>query len=105
MNNEYENASSLKIHYTFDNVTGNTVTDASGSGNDGTLMNDATILSTGKYNVLKLGNGTGYLDMGQNAGNLLPSLKDYTVSAYYRVDSNASLSGNGYFLWAFSTLA
>ena len=58
-------ASDLKIHYTFDNVTGRTVTDASGSGYNGTLMNDASILVMGKYKVLKLGNGTGYLNIGK----------------------------------------
>lgn len=95
----------LKIHYTFDQVTGQTVPDASGSGYDATLVNQASILSMGKYHVLNLGNGTGYLDMGKKAGNAISSLTNYTVSVYYRVDQEASLSGNGYFLWAFSTLA
>ena len=95
--------SNLKIHYTFDNVTGKTVTDASGSGYDGTLMNDASILVMGKYKVLKLGNGTGYLNIGKAAGNIVSSMSNYTISAYYRVDKNASLDGSGYFLWAFSS--
>ncbi len=97
--------SNLKIHYTFDNVSGKTVPDLSGSGNDATLVNHASVLAMGKYNVLNLGAGTGYLDMGKNAGSILTDLKDYTVSVYYRVDKKASLSGAGYFLWAFSALA
>lgn len=96
--------SDLKIHYTFDNVTNKTVQDESGSGNNGTLVNNASILTMGKYKILNLGDGTGYLDMGQKSGAALASLTDYTVSLYYRVDKNASLSGNGFFLWAFSTL-
>ncbi len=94
----------LKIHYTFDEVSNGIVTDASGNGNHGTVRNEASILSLGKYNVLDLGNGAGYLDMGQAAGSILEALGDYTVSVYYRVHKNASLSGNGYFLWAFSEL-
>ncbi len=96
---------SLKIHYNFANVTNNTVADASGSGYNATLMNNASILEMGKYNVLNLGNGTAYLDMGVTAGNVLSSSGDHTVAVYYRVDKDASLSGNGFFLWAFSTLA
>lgn len=94
----------LKIQYTFDSVTNKTVADASGSGYNATLMNNASILSMGKYKVLDLGNGTGYLDMGTAVGNVLSSTTNYTVSVYYRVDKNASLSGNGFFLWAFSVL-
>lgn len=94
----------LKIHYTFNNVTNKTVPDESGSGINGTLFNESSILTMGKFNVLSLGNGSGYLDIGSNAGNIVKSMTDYTISVYYRVDKNASLTGNGYFLWAFSVL-
>ena len=90
------------MHYTFNNVSGKTVTDDSGSGYDATIVSSASVMKMGKYNVLDLGNGTGYLDMGASIGNVVKDLEDYTVSAYYRVDNNASLSGNGYFLWSFS---
>jgi hypothetical protein len=100
-----DDSSGVKLCYTFDHVNGKTVTDESGSGYDGTVMNDAKVMSMGKYQVLYLGNGSGYLDMGTKAGNLLTTLTDFTVSAYYRIDADASLTGNGYFLWAFSSLA
>ena len=93
----------LKIQYTFDNVTDKTVADASGSGYNATLMNNASILSMGKYKVLDLGNGTGYLDMGATVGNVISSTTNYTVSVYYRVDKNASLSGNGFPMGIFRT--
>ncbi len=96
--------SGLKLRYTFSEVNNKTVTDASGSGNNATLKNEASILVMGKYKVLSLGNGSGYLDMGKNAGSVISAMSNYTVSVYYRVDKTASLSGNGFFLWAFSSL-
>lgn len=96
---------SLLLHYTFDNVNGTTVPDESASGVNATLKNDATIVEVGKYHALSLGAGTGYLDLSAAAGNLVRSLGDFTISVYYRVDASASLSGAGFFLWAFSQSA
>jgi len=95
----------LKIQYKFDNVTGNTVTNTApdATGYNGTIYNNASVIPMGKYNVLSLGNGAGYLDMGQSTGYIFPTIDNYTVSVYYRVDKNASLIGDGYFLWSFST--
>ena len=95
----------MKIQYKFDNVSGNVVTNTASGATDynGTMYNDASVIPMGKYNVLSLGNGTGYLDMGQSAGYLFPTIENYTVSIYYRVDKAASLSGDGYFLWSFAT--
>jgi len=95
----------LKIQYKFDNVTGNTVTNTApgATGYNGTIYNNASVIQMGNYNVLSLGNGTGYLDMGQSAGYIFPTIDNYTVSVYYRIDKNASLIGDGYFLWSFST--
>ncbi|MDR2086919.1 MAG: T9SS type A sorting domain-containing protein [Dysgonamonadaceae bacterium] len=104
INNYKASALGLKIHYTFDNVTGKTVTNAAGQEYNGTLFNEASVIPMGKYKVLSLGNGTGYLDMGALAGNIVSSMENFTISVYYRVDKNASLSGNGYFLWTFSVL-
>jgi hypothetical protein len=103
IDNYLASAYGLKVKYDFNDVTDNIVPDASGSGNDGTLYNEASIISMGKYNVLNLGNGTGYLDMGATAGNVVATMGNYTISAYYHVDTLASLSGNGHFLWTFST--
>ncbi|KAA6302762.1 MAG: hypothetical protein EZS26_000932 [Candidatus Ordinivivax streblomastigis] len=105
INNYLASAYGLKVRYIFDNVTGTSVPDASGSNNNGTIHNQASILKLGKYNVLNLGTGTGYLDMGTSVGNVVPNMGNYTVSAYYRVDDTEALSGNGHFLWTFSTQA
>ena len=95
----------LILHYDFENISGTTVPDLSSSGINATLRNQAKVVEMGKYHVMDLGNGTGYLDMTANAGNLLRSTDNYTISMYYRIDENASLSGNGFFLWTFSTSA
>lgn len=100
-----DNDANLKIHYTFDDVSGTSVTDESGNGHTATLYNNASVIEMGKYHVLSLGNGTGYLDMGASAGNELTTTDNFTISAYCYVDKTASLSGAGYFLWAFSQLS
>jgi hypothetical protein len=75
------------------------------SGFTATLMNDAsirTIGNTDQYNVLDLGNGTGYLDMGTDIGKAIYSLSDYSMCCYFRVDDAATITGNGNFIWTFS---
>jgi hypothetical protein len=94
----------LKMHFSFDNVNGTEVTD-NVSGVKAKLMNQATVVQVGEYSVLDLGNGTGYLDMTKDAGELVRQLTDFTVSVYYRVDNSASLTGAGFFLWCFSQSA
>lgn len=91
----------LKLQFDFEHVSGKSVTDPV-SGVTAQLMNDASVVSYGKRQVLDLGNGTGYLDMTKEAGAVVRNLTDFTVSVYYRVDNNASLSGAGFFLWSFS---
>ena len=93
----------LIMRFDFNNVSGNNVTDDV-SGITAKVKNSASIMEMGEYKVLDLGNNNGYLDMTEDAGKLLAKTGAYTISVYYYVDEKASLSGNGYFLWAFSTL-
>lgn len=85
-----------------------TVTDQSESGFTGMIMNDARIrtiggATNGKINVLDLGNGTGYFDMGTEIGKAIYSLTDYTMCAFFRIDdTNTDLNSNGNFIWNFS---
>ena len=94
----------LKMQFDFSNTSGTDVTDTT-SGITAKLMGQATVMAMGQYHVLNLGNGTGYLDMTRSAGELIRSLEDFTVSVFYRVDADASLSGAGHFLWCFSQSA
>ncbi len=87
------------------------VKDVSESGFEGTIMNDARIRtiggpSTGRINVLDLGNGTGYFDMGTEIGKAVYSLGDYTMCGFFRIDDDyAELNSNGNFYWSFSNSA
>lgn len=96
------------IHFDFSNINGGVVTDLGEKKLQGTLMNEASVReigtdTSGKFKVLDLGNGTGYFDMGVEVGKVMAGLDDYTMSAYFRVDTAYhELSSNGNFLWSFS---
>lgn len=92
----------LIMQFDFKNVNGSNVKDDI-SGITAITYGAAKVTTMGQYNVLDLGNATGYLDMTAAAGNLLKAMNDYSVSVYYMVSEEASLSGNGYFLWSFAT--
>ncbi len=74
-----------------------------------TLKNEAsirTIGETNKFNVLDLGNGTGYMDMGTAIGKAVYSLNNYTVCGFFRIDDSYEyLNSNGNFYWTFSNTA
>ena len=53
---------------------------------------------------MALGYENGYIDLGTEIGKTLQQQRDFTIAVRYKVDEEASLEGNGYFLWAFSTL-
>lgn len=93
----------LKLHFDFSQVEGNGVTDVAG-GVVATMMNGAKVEQVGDYHVLNLGSTSGYLNMTSKAGAVVRRLEDFTISACYMVDPLALLTGNGYFLWAFTSL-
>lgn len=72
-----------------------------GNANDSRLHNNATI----QKHVLNLGSQDGYFDLGPDAGEIVASLDDFTISVYYKVSSENKLDGYGHFLFAFSHLA
>jgi hypothetical protein len=85
------------------------VKDASDNQFVGTMMNDArlrTIGETEQFNVIDLGNGTGYFDLGEAIGEAIYALNDFSMSGYFRIDdAYAQLTNNGNFLWTFSNTA
>ncbi|MFT3751753.1 MAG: T9SS type A sorting domain-containing protein [Paludibacter sp.] len=87
------------------------VTDTTESGFVGSLQNEARIRTiggpaNGKINVLDLGNGTGYFDMGTEIGKAVYSLNNYTMCAFFRIDDTyTALNTNGNFMWNFSNSA
>ena len=61
----------LVLHYTFEDVSGTSVSDASASGVTAKLVNQAKVEKMGKYSVLNLGANNGYLDMTSAAGGIV----------------------------------
>lgn len=74
-----------------------------------TLKNDAKIRTIGEsvqYNVVDLGAGTGYVDLGTEMGPAIYALNDYTMSCYFYIDeAYTNLNANGNFIWNFSNSA
>lgn len=104
-----EFVNNILVKFDFANVTNDTiVTDAAEKHLTGVVKNGAKIRtigdnSTGKFNVLALGDSIGYFDMGTEVGKLVYGLKDYTIGAYYRIDPTyTELGSNGNFLWSLS---
>ena len=94
----------LKLHFNFENATGNAVPEAvSGGTLKGTLQNNAKVEKMGKYHVLNLGSANGYFDMGAGAGKVMAGCTNFTISMYYYVNANQDISGLGNFLFTFST--
>ena len=94
----------LKLHFNFENATGNAVPEAvSGGTLKGTLQNNAKVEKMGKYHVLNLGSANGYFDMGAGAGKVMAECTNFTISMYYYVNASQDISGLGNFLFTFST--
>ncbi|MBQ8968345.1 MAG: alginate lyase family protein [Bacteroidaceae bacterium] len=94
----------LRMRFDFTDVSGSSTTDAV-SGITAKAVSPSKIIEMGDYHVLSLGTGSGYLNLTADAGALLASLGNYSISVYYRVNESASLSGNGFFLWSFASQA
>lgn len=91
---------SLMLHYDFEDDQGRMVRDKSASHFDAALKGSATL----ENGMVYLGYDSGYIDMGEAVGKRLQQLHAFTIAVHYKVDREASLKGQGYFLWAFSTL-
>lgn len=92
------------LHYDMNKSEGTILKDASGHSLDATLCGSARLSTFDYTKVVDLGKDGGYIDMGEEIGGRLSKAKAFTISVKYLVRDEASLQGNGYFLWAFSTL-
>lgn len=91
------------LWYDFSASSGTIVKDRSGAGLDGRLCGSACLEQHGRTSLVNLGYDGGYIDMGPQIGRILKGSNSFTVAVKYLVEEEASLQGNGYFLWAFST--
>lgn len=100
------NAQNLKLQYTFEpSQIDGVVVDKSGNGYNGTLHNGAELKTIGSLPVVDLGSLNGYVDMGNTVGGLIGSLSDFSVSVNLFIEPSTDISGNGNFVWVFSTHA
>jgi alpha-L-arabinofuranosidase len=78
-------ADDLLLHYTFDQTTGTTVSDASSHGNDGSLVGGASWSTDGKLNGSIDLNGTnGHIKLPDN---ITTGLSDVTIAAWVKPDA------------------
>ncbi|MCM1109533.1 MAG: family 43 glycosylhydrolase [Clostridium sp.] len=100
-------AQNLRLHYGLsrDVAGARTVTDETGGGHDATLKGTARIASFDGQNVISLGTGSGYADLGESTGDIMASLTDFTIHTRIYIPSSVTLSGNGFFIWTFSNAA
>ena len=93
----------LRVHLDFSNGSERSLPDAeTGSGVTAKLMSAAKLEPFGSYQVVNLGNGSGYVNLTAQTGAVVSTLSDFTLSIYYHVANEASLSGGGFFLFSFS---
>lgn len=92
------------LHYDFKASKNGVVVNKANKKMNGELKGSARVVKEGKNYVVDLGNENGYIDIGKEIGVLLKNTDAFTVAVKYFVREEASLKGNGYFLWAFSTM-
>lgn len=92
------------LHYDFKASKNEIVVNKANRKMNGELKGSAKLAKEGKTAVVDLGNDGGYIDMGKEIGVLMKNTSAFTVAVKYFVREEASLKGNGYFLWAFSTM-
>lgn len=99
---------SLLLHHDFSITEDSLVRDRAERQFDAVLKGGALVkeigLNDNSFKVLDLGKGrAAYLDLGEEIGKIIPSLSDFSIACYYRIDKEyQDLSGNGNCLWNFS---
>jgi hypothetical protein len=95
------------LHYQFNLKAGttDTIRDESGNGYHAALMGSAKINTLGTFKVVETGNTSGYVKISSNAGQLISTLSNFTISAYLYVDPVQVLTNAGNFVWTFSRSA
>jgi len=95
----------LQLHYSFeaDADNANLVNDDTGNGYSGVLLNGASLMKLNDFGVLTLGSQNGYVDMGTKTGELIASMGDFSIATYLYIEPSSDITGNGNFVWAFST--
>ena len=78
----------LELHYSFDNVTGSTVTDDSGNGLTGTVVGTVSTPTGVKGNGFSF-NGSTHIDVGNVLG-MAGSTTQLTISLWFKIDPSGT---------------
>jgi hypothetical protein len=98
----------LILHHDFSVRVDSLVKDRAEKQFDAVLKGGAQVriigLNDNSFKVLDLGKSqTAYLDLGEEIGKIIPSLSDFSIACYYRIDKEyQDLNWNGNCLWNFS---
>jgi DUF1680 family protein len=95
------NGNSIVLHFAAGE--NNQVLDLTGNNYPASLKNGATSQKMGNLTVWNTNASNGYIDLSPQAGSIIPQLGDFSVSAYYYIDNATGITGNGHFLWTFSS--
>jgi uncharacterized repeat protein (TIGR02543 family) len=91
----------LKLHYLFEDEDADDKIDDEIGDNHATLVDGASIETLGDYRFLKT-NDSGYLDMGEGAGNIIAGLEDFTIAVYVNIENSVNLTANGNWITCFA---
>jgi hypothetical protein len=100
-------AATLKLHYEFSETSGTSAANSAAGytgSYTGALLGGASLGATGGTGWFTTGSGSGYLDMGDAADEIITGQDSFTIAAYVFIEDAASLSGNGWFLWCMSNV-
>ena len=94
----------LVLDYDFAPSVSGVVSDNTANHFDAKIFGDARLVKADGCYALDLGNADGYLEIDPSFGNRLKQASRFSIEVSYMLSDSASISGQGFFLWAFSTL-
>jgi hypothetical protein len=76
---------------------------SSGASWNAGLYSGASITTVEGHQVVDVGGGNGYVDLGSRVGTLIKSLPEFSIETYVYLPSETDLGGNGNFVWCFGS--
>ncbi len=97
-------AQKLQVHYglSTDSEGSTMVHDESGNSYNGALLNGATIATYHGVPVIDLGPSNGYVDLGPQFGDVVSSLRDFSILVKLFIPEASNIANNGNFIWSFA---
>jgi len=98
------NAQNVCLQYSpeYSSLNDTIINDISENNYNGVLINGAKISFFDNRKVIDLGNNNGYVDLGENIGNIITLLKNFSIVIKIFIPESTDLSQNGNFIWCFA---